>query len=1316
MRTERYQIALIGLSIVVMGFLSVFIFRELFPEYKVYQNRYITLENWLAEQRGQTPPPFKKGIKQVVLYEEAGRAPRIDRCSSCHLALELPHFSPTRVSRDINGNIRRDKDGIALLEENPNYVWKKIEEKIADLRDEKVNEHLRQEGNEKQVQNRLDRASELEKLFHVDVDHRSYDMKKLLKMHPLIGRETRPFELHPIEEFGCSTCHNGNGRSLTTKRAHGPVFSGEYEAHSHGPEPQFQESDGLNDPQFSKIFNDKPGDKLLFQTTPLFLGGLVEASCAQCHNSSDDKILKLTEEFEHLQKEQDNDIQRLEEQIQFEKRALVALLQLQFNLKTLGFEKTKKALEVRSQRKDLSKDERTFALSRWDFFLEQEQRALELQKDPSDWILSELDRRIIDILGSSSDVLLLQNQLERDGRSIEEVVDAFFVQRTRRLSQNIQKVEASVSELIEKKENLKRRAKGLDRNIKPILEDMSSKHQTGGTWESSIDQMIDHYRRGEGLFISQACYACHKISLLSRGAIGPELTNIGNSYPWYVKESIVWPQADLASSTMPNFRLDHEEIEDLMSFLMAQKGQKKNQASVDYKISQKQWESGELLPWERPLSPAEVFDLKTGYRVFATEGCASCHQLKGYKGQWGVKDTLQAHEWFEENFPKNISGRELAKKIFDLGLEFDQYVVAQEEGNLEEIEQSHRGTLESFYSSYKFAKRAYNHYFESQESVEGEDLKKLKAEKQAYLLRCERFLKAFIQHYGLGREIGPNLHWSGVYRSSQWLMGHFENPQAHVPKSIMPVMPFDKSKFQALSRFLQVLGKQNRDFVRSIWQTQGFDPEKAYEIHCASCHGTSRLGNGPVSQWIYPIPKNLRNATFLRNLTRERAVSSILHGVHGTPMAPWNEAPRGDIIDDGHPVLTLEEVNQLVDWLFEAIPGSIRRQEEIEKWNYSPEDVVDELQSDRDARGFFLKEELKAVKQSSLIPQLKEKNSASTIDIDAIFDKRENSLGQERYSYFIKERLYTEKNIRAGEKIFLEHCAHCHGSQAAGDGMRSVTMKEAKPRMLINIPWINSQDDLRLLRSIKYGVAGTAMISFADVTTAWQRIQLVCYIRSLTKGKLAHDQNIARVEERFTAVFSSITDKMLLLDQERASLEKRLAQDVDGFLTAQQTKQAVGEYTDFKQDQQRQSQLEKELQYYASLSELMLAQQDILVDLVSALAQEDEFSQEFRFPPLSSIQFLPLLDSHLVLQEFSHEPYLALLSTLRQRLSHLQLNLEESSGMVSSVQKREREKALQAKIQAQEKLLSSVYEAIAEQKEIREKLANLIATHESKRN
>ena len=103
--------------------------------------------------------------------------------------------------------------------------------------------------------------------------------------------------------------------------------------------------------------------------------------------------------------------------------------------------------------------------------------------------------------------------------------------------------------------------------------------------------------------------------------------------------------------------------------------------------------------------------------------------------------------------------------------------------------------------------------------------------------------------------------------------------------------------------------------------------------------------------------------------------------------------------------------------------------------------------------------------------------------------------GEEKHGYYIKKEFYTPENLWQGKHFFELNCAVCHGNEGRGSGLRAEFLKEAKPRMLSNLNWIESRDDLRLLRSIKFGVPGTAMTPWGDLTSSMQRMQLVMYIR-----------------------------------------------------------------------------------------------------------------------------------------------------------------------------------------------------------------------------
>jgi hypothetical protein len=122
MRSDLYQISLILLGVIATAFFGVFVYREVFPEYKIYQKDYVALEEFRSTYTHEPPPAFSYGIKQIVL-ERADKGPAtIDRCISCHVALEFSHFSPTKL---VHGEQIHNED----------YVWARLDAKIAELGD-----------------------------------------------------------------------------------------------------------------------------------------------------------------------------------------------------------------------------------------------------------------------------------------------------------------------------------------------------------------------------------------------------------------------------------------------------------------------------------------------------------------------------------------------------------------------------------------------------------------------------------------------------------------------------------------------------------------------------------------------------------------------------------------------------------------------------------------------------------------------------------------------------------------------------------------------------------------------------------------------------------------------------------------------------------------------------------------------------------------------------------------------------------------------------------------------------------------------------
>ncbi len=1148
-RGDLYQYVLIVAGIIATILFSFFFAREIFPEYKIYQEDYIALEKFRSSYTGEPPPDFQIGVKQIVIEREDKGPPFIDRCTSCHVALQFPHFSPTKLAYDVNGNLVLDDQGRPVQIPNEKYVWKKLDEAIAALTDPQVNKQLEENGEGSQIAARKSQAEAYQALKTAQVGEHVYDVAKVLRMHPLIGRETRPFEYHSLEEFGCTTCHSGNGRGLTTEKAHGPVFDGQYDTEFMGPKSVFTEQDPDNDPAFARVFNDKPGNELLFQTTPLLVGSLIEAKCVNCHQDSQAALSGVAVAADEAASRREGLSRAINRSLSTEKETVISLLDLRSGLQKMGLKKLQQEIDDKANDLSLPEKEQAEYKSQYTY--------LESFKDDQD-ALENLDQSLQKSLGTEAladHLIKMANGKEANN----QLIDEFLVEH--------RQDPGATGPLFTKADTL-----NLDEEIMRHVQDTQTSFEKAvndqaviSAFASDVDLLTKNYHRGEQLYISQACYACHRIAGFARGGVGPELTRIGKSYPWYIKESIVWPQADLPTSTMPNYRMDHEDLEDLMTFLLGQVGERKAISEIAYKVSVQDWEAGKKLPWEKEIPAGQIKNVRYAMLVFATEGCSACHRLKGFESNVGFSaekekgekvpfDALyKEKEWFEKLIPETIVGSDLVRILDQHAEEIDRRIVpdVRKGSIIEEIDGLIPGQVESLYTSFRYAARAKNHALQTQADQEKDPAKKREILKQLdqWKQRVHRVLMMFIQEYGFGRLICPRPNWSGVYRSDEWLMEHFRNPASHVPRSIMPVMPFDDTKFYALTYMLDVLGKRNRDEVREIWMHRGFNPQQAFKIHCAQCHGQYMQGNGLVAEWIYPIPKNLRNADFLRNLTKERVIQSITHGVKGTPMPPWGEAGGHKPMMDNIPVLSGAEIKQLVDWMFFSLPGGmvIKGSEAVPKWNYTPEDVLKELENEgnqlKGGKEYFSPEQsfkhtkpinplleifpsgkgyyasLKPVASNEPSPQ------PENLKVADIFDVMPNPIsGPDSSVFYIKKKFYTKDNIEQGDKLFQLNCAVCHGAEADGTGTRAGAMKDAKPRMLTNLDWSLTRDDLRLLRSIKYGVPGTAMTPWGDITSSLQRMQLVMYIRTLTQEQLQREELSNALYEVFESSILAVED------------------------------------------------------------------------------------------------------------------------------------------------------------------------------------------------
>jgi mono/diheme cytochrome c family protein len=1133
-RIEGYQIALLSCAGLVVALTAAFVFRELRPEYKNYQKGYVALEKFRAEESGEPPPPYKMGVKQILIQEQTVGPERVDRCISCHTTLNLPHFSPTRPAYDLNGNLRRDAEGRPLLVENREYVFRQLNEKIA---------RLRAEGKEPE-------ASRLEKLRYRKINGREVDLASVLMAHPLIGQEVRPFEYHPVEEYGCTSCHSGNGRSLREERAHGPVFDGHYPIDSHSALSPFVEVDSSGDPRFAQVFNAKPGHDLLFQTSPLLIGGLMEARCLECHRFPKEQIEEAAAPAKLLLNRKQRELDSIQAGLKCNREALIALL----------------SARDASQREDL----------------------------------------ITEITGSQESTQELIAQTVDFPHSLTEVVDNWLA--TQPATEQLSKVRLLVERM--------------EMAIQPLAL-LANDDSFAREIADSAGRLLGEAERGQELFMTQACYGCHRIDGLSRGQVGPDLTEIGLTYPWYVKLSLVWPQGKLPSSAMPNFKLDHDEVEDLMAFLMAQTNRQKAVSAVDREVQIARWEAGQPMPWERPIAPSKIANLDFGMRLFATEGCASCHKLHGFTSNvhYRTNERMESSLWFRRLIPEEMSGQEIAERVHQHAREIDEKIGI--EGQKELLDNLEPQLVESYYTQFKVAARTDN--------------------SADYRERLNRVLKTYIQEYGLGREIGPKLSWSGLFRDDEWLMGHFRTPSVYSAKSIMPAMPFDDSKFRALNFTLRELARRNREALHALWEIDGYQPALAYQHLCSSCHGTHRQGDGVIAQWIYPIPKNLRNATFLRNLTKEEAIESITHGVKGTPMPPWGESI------EGQPVLSRAQIEQLVDWLYASLPGQtvVDGEGGVQKWQLTLEGVIEQLCTE-------------------------ERVASTPISFDTV-----------QNGGYIKRLHYTPANIEAGRLLFLDNCAHCHGPEGGGNGLRAERMVDAKPRMLTNLSWIQGRDDLRLLRSIQFGVPGTSMTPWGDQTSTLQRLQLVMYIRTLSEEKEARARLNSLLYHRFD---HSVWET----EQARMESSKKIEETRSDYEKAARSSQHL--YAEA-----RAGRATPEMAAAACQQEIALMQQlsalekrdEIAVQLIKEIRHEKEIYSALGQQLIGARYGEEILDSFFGLIDRSCDEGL-LLSHLDSKIGGWQRRLEQLGGKIREASVEEEKRLLLAEIRKATELKTNI--------------------------
>lgn len=176
--------------------------------------------------------------------------------------------------------------------------------------------------------------------------------------------------------------------------------------------------------------------------------------------------------------------------------------------------------------------------------------------------------------------------------------------------------------------------------------------------------------------------------------------------------------------------------------------------------------------------------------------------------------------------------------------------------------------------------------------------------------------RACVACHKLGNQdggIAPDLSFQGLLKDEKWILGHFKNPRALVPDSIMPTFTFSDAEFAAMSSYLAGLKTP---------PTLGNSAE-IYTNLCSRCHGANGDGHGMISIYLDPYPRDFTNAGFMNSKPEERFVESIKNGVGGTSMSGWGK------------VLTDEQIRELLAYINQNFTKEERRE-------IRPRDVPDQ--------------------------------------------------------------------------------------------------------------------------------------------------------------------------------------------------------------------------------------------------------------------------------------------------------------------------------------------------------------------------------------
>jgi sulfur oxidation c-type cytochrome SoxX len=407
--------------------------------------------------------------------------------------------------------------------------------------------------------------------------------------------------------------------------------------------------------------------------------------------------------------------------------------------------------------------------------------------------------------------------------------------------------------------------------------------------------------KGRQFYVEKVCWSCHTIEGVSDGKIGPDLSDAGARFSMdYLRESIVHPEANIASSKMPKFDwVDDDSIVTPLTIYL--KSQRRTRLK-EYALAPVGTEVPTVTYVEPETATAEV-----GRKVFhgiqdssqlRHGGCINCHtiresdgQLKG--GHVGPELTYVGRARSEAYIREHIrNSRDHAPDsvmpiFYDLtDAEVDSLLLY-----LKSLDYVDSGATEGA--------RVYTTYCAS---CHGLDMKG-RGDNYRLLDPYPRNLARpqFVESY---KDRFPGSIAKGVEGTAMppWEKVLSQEQIRAVTDFIVQRSRMENPdrKFVRIDAPLPKSGDTDRLTEKEIVEVDVTRGETAYLAHCTGCHGKLANGKGPNAYTLGNVyPRNLLNDQFMErdDLTDDRLYRSIILGVPGTPMPSHSHLSDQAILD-----------------------------------------------------------------------------------------------------------------------------------------------------------------------------------------------------------------------------------------------------------------------------------------------------------------------------------------------------------------------------------------------------------------------------------